>query len=43
MNNQDIKNNFSEGGYYFPVKILKINEALNLNKYYHESKKKKCK
>jgi len=33
MNNQDIKNNFSEGGYYFPVKILKINEALNLNKY----------
>ena len=40
MNNQDIKDNFSEGGYYFPVKILKINEALNLNKYYHETKKK---
>ena len=40
MNNQDIKVNLTDGGYYFPVKILDIKEALDLNNYYQETKKK---
>ena len=40
MNNQDIKVNLTDGGYNFPVKILERKEALNLNKYYQETKDK---
>jgi hypothetical protein len=40
MNNQDIKINLTDGGYKFPIKILEVNEALDLNKYYQETKNK---
>ena len=43
MNNQDVKVELNEGGYYSPIKILENDEAINLNNYYHDIKNKNCK
>ena len=39
MNNQDNKINLNAGGYYFPIKILDMENALDLKNYYHQIKK----
>ena len=36
MNNQDNKINLTAGGYYFPIKILDMQNALDLKNYYHQ-------